>query len=111
MEAQPKPLNPVVREVTEIMASFDNENVKGNHFMRLNVWHLIFKRLLYADGKMIMYSHTHFCASIKKKALEALNHLLEHHLIIESARSILEFIEQLELGEINPTDLVVQRQV
>jgi hypothetical protein len=110
MEAQPKLKNPVVREVTEIMNCLENENVKGKQFMRLNVWHLIFKRLLYADGKMILYSHNKFCANTKNKAIEALGHPLEHP-ILESARSILDFIQQLELGEINPADLVVQHQV
>jgi hypothetical protein len=106
MEAQ----NPVVREVTQIMASLENENVKGKQVMRLNVWHLIFKRLLYADGRMILYSHNKFCANTKKKAIEALEYPLEHP-IIESARAILDFIEQIELGEINPADLVIQCQV
>ena len=96
--------NNVAKEVKLIMNCMNNANVKGNQDRQLDVWCLIFSRLLRTDGMRMLCSHNEMRFNVKQRALEALIDYPNHQ-IIDIATKINDFIYQVEIMGLGPEDI------
>jgi len=94
----------VAKEVQNIMISFENENVKGNRDNRLDIWCIIFSRLLRLDGKRMLCSHSGMRFNAKQRANDALDY--PNHPIIDLATKIINFLERVEYWGLKAEDIV-----
>ena len=95
--------NNVAKEVKLIIEWLTNENVKGNQDRQLDVWCLIFSRLLRTDGMRMLCSHNDMRFNVKQRAHEALNY--HDHPIIDTATKINDFIYRVEIMGLGPEDI------
>jgi len=101
--------NNVVKEVKLIMNCMNNANVKGNQDRQLDVWCLIFSRLLRTDGMRMLCSHNDMRFNVKQRAHEALNY--HDHPIIDTATKINTFLEQVEYWGFGLDDIRDEEQL
>jgi len=96
--------NNVAKEVKLIIEWLTNENVKGNQDRQLDVWCLIFSRLLWTDGMRMLCSHNDMRFNVKQRAHEALIDYPNHQ-IIDIATKINDFIYRVEIMGLGPEDI------
>ena len=96
--------NIVATEIKNIMNCLNNENVKGNQDRQLDVWCLIFSRLLRTDGMRMLCSYNEMRFNVKQRAHEALIDYPNHQ-IIDIATKINSFIYQVEFMGLGPEDI------
>jgi len=98
----------IKRELQGILDEIEN-NAKANANreecpnLRRHLWNTAFHRLLRLDGKQLMYLHDELRFQIKARAHEAL--AIQNHPIAETAKLILNFIEQVEYWGIDYDDI------
>lgn len=96
--------NNVAKEVKLIIEWLTNENVKGNQDRQLDVWCLIFSRLLRTDGMRMLCSHNEMRFNVKQRAHEALIDYPNHQ-IIDISTKINDFIYRVEIMGLGPEDI------
>ena len=101
--------NEVAKEVQNIMEGLTNENVQDNQDRKLDIWCLIFSRILKTDGKRMLCSHDIMRFNVKQRAHEALAFHL--HPVKELAEWLIIFLEQIEFYDISPEDIVEVKQL
>ena len=99
----------VAKEVQNIMKCIDNANVKGNQERRLDIWCLIFSRLLEPDGKRMLCSHSGMRFNVKQRAHDALDY--HDQPIKYLATMIVNFIERVEYLGFKAEDFVDEQQL
>ena len=96
--------NNVAKEVKLIIEWLTNENVKGNQDRQLDVWCLIFSRLLRTDGMRMLCSHNEMRFNVKQRAHEGLIDCPNNQ-IIDIATKINDFIYRVEIMGLGPEDI------
>lgn len=87
--------NNVCIEISNMLSCLTNENVKGNVDRQLNVWCLIFSRVLRVDGKRMLWSRYDIRSTVKQRAHDALTDYPDHP-IEELATKINNFLYRVE---------------
>ena len=93
----------VTKEIHDMITGLENANVKQDHSLCLTKWNEIFNRLLRYDGKCMLYSQRNLRFTIKGRAHDALSY--PQHPIIETAKQMRVFIEQVEYWGIALADI------
>lgn len=99
----------VAGEIQNLMKCLENLNVKGNTDMQLNVWCLIFSRLLEPDGKRLLCMEENIRINTKQRAHEAL--VYTKHPIEDFAKRINNFLYRFEHFGIAPDDIIFDEQL
>jgi hypothetical protein len=96
-------LKSTAQEITNLMDGFTNANVVGNKANHLQLWSMVFMRVLEPDGKRLLFSHNQMRFNVKKRAKEAIDHY-PGHAVCEPAALVMDFLEQVEYWGLTPAD-------
>jgi len=95
--------NNVCIEISNMLSCLTNENVKGNVDRQLNVWCLIFSRVLRVDGKRMLWSRYDIRSTVKQRAHDALDY--PDRPIEKLVTKINNFLYQVEFLGFGPEDI------
>ena len=99
----------VVREISNITNGLLNENVKGNQERRLDMWCLIFSRLLLPDGKRMLCSNEEMRFNVRQRAHDALD--FPGHRVEELGKRVSNFLYRVEYLGLRVEDICEEEQL